>query len=461
VKIMNLALVGSVLAFAACSSRPPAYDIPATANPNDEISKLESGLNELRTLNGDVLAKSDLDKAQDWLKEAREDSSSNEDAEEILDDVRKGQAYLLRARQTAEQRTPKAQAILTARQAALATGVREHAKLQRDLANIDEDFVDEMDDLDDMKPREVSDFQKRYLDLELAGVQEKQLGHARSLMRGLKSEDADIKAPKTYRQADVDLKSAENFVMAKRTDSQGYSADVTRANESAEFLAAVMAEMKKDRKLSEESAIALVQQKRQITELQSGLAKTQADREAARGQIALREGQLSAKERELAAANESVRMQAAIEAARQEFKGNEAEVFQQGNKLVVRLKSLQFSSGRSELPAAGIAILGKVKGVAEKLGPDAIVVEGHTDSVGSKAVNMELSSDRAKTVSDYFSANGLETARIESVGYGFDRPIASNKTKSGRAQNRRVDVVITPKPSAASGEAVDPAVQAR
>jgi OOP family OmpA-OmpF porin len=63
---------------------------------------------------------------------------------------------------------------------------------------------------------------------------------------------------------------------------------------------------------------------------------------------------------------------------------------------------------------------------------------GHTDNVGSAAVNQSLSERRAKAVADYLAANGVAPGRIEVIGKGLSEPIADNRTAEGRAENRRV-----------------------
>jgi len=70
-----------------------------------------------------------------------------------------------------------------------------------------------------------------------------------------------------------------------------------------------------------------------------------------------------------------------------------------------------------------------------------VVVEGHTDSIGSDAYNMKLSQRRADTVRDYMVKNGVSPSRIKTEAFGKTKPIASNKAAAGRAQNRRVDIV--------------------
>jgi OOP family OmpA-OmpF porin len=71
-----------------------------------------------------------------------------------------------------------------------------------------------------------------------------------------------------------------------------------------------------------------------------------------------------------------------------------------------------------------------------------IRVEGHTDNVGGQAHNMKLSQGRANAVRDYLVGKGIDGARMESVGFGPDKPIASNKTAKGRAENRRTEFNI-------------------
>ena len=67
-----------------------------------------------------------------------------------------------------------------------------------------------------------------------------------------------------------------------------------------------------------------------------------------------------------------------------------------------------------------------------------VLVEGHTDSTGAHAFNMDLSNRRAKAVVDYLVGKGVSPSRLSAQGYGPDRPIADNATKLGRSKNRRV-----------------------
>jgi OOP family OmpA-OmpF porin len=88
--------------------------------------------------------------------------------------------------------------------------------------------------------------------------------------------------------------------------------------------------------------------------------------------------------------------------------------------------------------------LNKVQGIVQGLNPESIVIQGHTDSVGSSATNEKLSQKRAEQVATYFEKNGVNKDMVKTEGYGDQKPLSSNKTAAGRAENRRIDIIVTP-----------------
>jgi outer membrane protein OmpA-like peptidoglycan-associated protein len=107
--------------------------------------------------------------------------------------------------------------------------------------------------------------------------------------------------------------------------------------------------------------------------------------------------------------------------------------------------SVLFASGEYDLTAQAQQ---KLTLVAGTLAPQAdnhdIIVEGHTDSRGSRDYNVELSQNRAQIVMNYLVARGVAAESITAVGVGPDRPIATNQTREGRADNRRVENIVKP-----------------
>jgi outer membrane protein OmpA-like peptidoglycan-associated protein len=129
------------------------------------------------------------------------------------------------------------------------------------------------------------------------------------------------------------------------------------------------------------------------------------------------------------------------------FEPHEAEVYKQGNQLVVRLKQIQFPLGKYIIMPDNYALLSKVQRAIRTFDEANVVIEGHTDTTGPDVINEHLSQQRAEAVREYLVANKtLSSKEIIAVGYGSKRPLASNETEKGRAINRRIDVVIRPVP---------------
>jgi outer membrane protein OmpA-like peptidoglycan-associated protein len=127
------------------------------------------------------------------------------------------------------------------------------------------------------------------------------------------------------------------------------------------------------------------------------------------------------------------------------FENDEAEVYKQENQLVIRLKAMRFPLGKSIIMPENYALLSKVQKAIRTFDDPRVIVEGHTDTTGSDEVNMLLSQQRAEAVSEYMIANQtLPPDNLSAVGYGSERPLASNATAAGRAINRRIDILIIP-----------------
>ena len=120
-------------------------------------------------------------------------------------------------------------------------------------------------------------------------------------------------------------------------------------------------------------------------------------------------------------------------------------MFRQGNTVILRLVGLTFDSGASNIKPANVDLLNKIEKAVDVFPRSELVIEGHTDSFGGDDMNQKLSQDRAESVQQYMiNAMRLPSYRLIATGYGETRPVASNETESGRAKNRRIDIVIRP-----------------
>ena len=121
-----------------------------------------------------------------------------------------------------------------------------------------------------------------------------------------------------------------------------------------------------------------------------------------------------------------------------------AQVKEEARGMVITLSGqVLFVTGKSELLPAARDQLDQVAAALKDQGElKPMVVEGYTDSVGSDATNQKLSKDRAESVRAYLVSKGVPSEKITSVGKGEANPVASNDTPEGRANNRRVEIVV-------------------
>jgi outer membrane protein OmpA-like peptidoglycan-associated protein len=110
--------------------------------------------------------------------------------------------------------------------------------------------------------------------------------------------------------------------------------------------------------------------------------------------------------------------------------------------LVVTLGDVLFDTGRSDLKSGTASNLGKLAVFLNKYKDRTVVIEGHTDNVGSENSNLGLSQRRADSVKSYLMSEGVGSSRLAASGKGESYPVTGNDSATGRQQNRRVEVII-------------------
>lgn len=105
-------------------------------------------------------------------------------------------------------------------------------------------------------------------------------------------------------------------------------------------------------------------------------------------------------------------------------------------------KSILFNTGKTSFKPGVTKKLDEIVAIMNQFPKATFTVEGHTDSTGGAAVNLRISEKRAMAVRDYFVKKGIATDRLEAKGYGEGSPVADNKTRAGRAENRRVEIKV-------------------
>jgi OOP family OmpA-OmpF porin len=446
------------LSMMGCSSLRQA-DLASGKDAEGAIKEVTRILEAAEKDQIDVLADEQFNQGKIYLSDAERSLKEGGLAETVLTNAAIAKAFFEDARETAELRRPLAIRILKARGAALEAGARKDPSIMSSMQDVDDDLKSDTKHFSrTLKPEAFSTFQKKYLALEVRAVQFSELGDVKQAIKQAIDDDADDRAPKTLRTAQLDYENAMNIVAKSPRSPEVYSKGVQDSLASATQLVDVMNVIKGAKGTPENIAIQIVQQKRQLGELSTNVGKLQKNLDTTKQSLQAKEGALKQKESELkrtegvlksqeeqlALASRQVRFQQAMDEAREVIPQEDALVYQQGTRLVFRLKRINFPTGTSAIPESSKPLISKVDTIIKKLDAEKVIVQGHTDSVGSDEVNKKLSQNRALAVANYlYSLKG--GYKIQYAGYGESHPIASNETAEGRATNRRVDLVVSVK----------------
>ena len=130
---------------------------------------------------------------------------------------------------------------------------------------------------------------------------------------------------------------------------------------------------------------------------------------------------------------------------RRQLRDSGVSVTRRGDEIILNMPAnVTFDFGSAALRPSFFNVLDSVALVLEEYDRTVLIIDGHTDSVGSASYNQNLSIGRAETVADYLVNRGIRPVRIEAYGYGEEYPVASNDSEAGRQANRRVELTLMP-----------------
>jgi outer membrane protein OmpA-like peptidoglycan-associated protein len=203
--------------------------------------------------------------------------------------------------------------------------------------------------------------------------------------------------------------------------------------------------------------IAVATAEEQVAEREKKALSQESDRLMAQGRAREQEAKMDARESKLDAreSNRDARessAEARLQTQKAEMAATENEKLQleiaamkgkmTDRGIVLTLGDVLFATGTANLSAGADDQIEKLATFMRKYPDRNVIIEGHTDSTGSEATNLNLSLKRANAVSNRLIAKGSEQGRITTKGLGEVSPVASNDTVTGRMQNRRVEVIV-------------------
>ncbi len=434
----------------SCSSKAPIAEFDRTADPNVEISRADAAIQQGVVDQLDVMAPKNFSEAVDSLNQAKQDRDHNKDQAKVLHQVALSKDSLAKATDVSKVSKDVLPQVLEARKLAIAAHAPQY--FANEFKGTDKDLVKDTKEIEANDTKGAMQDRDKlagdYSKLELDSIRHGNLQSAKDDLQTSIHEGAEKLAPKTLQLAKGDIETSDRIITADRHNTEAVTSAGLKARMSAARLLRLVRQAKSTTKQTPEE-IALQLEKDQIQAESAEHEKTELKEQTELTQNQAQE-QLEAKNaniQSLTAANQSLadknRLESQYASARRMFSDQEAEVYKQGSQLLLRLKGLKFPVNQAVITKDNYPLLAKLQKVIRDTA-QSIVIQGNTDSMGSKTVNDKLSQERAISVEKYLVANNsISDDKVTAKGLGDSQPIASNKTAEGRVQNRRIDVIIT------------------
>jgi outer membrane protein OmpA-like peptidoglycan-associated protein len=264
---------------------------------------------------------------------------------------------------------------------------------------------------------------------------------------------ADKYAADIMKEVDTDIVNAQGEQDNKHRDVKmefTYAREAVQRSEDARIT--TLRKQAEERSQQERDARAAAQQQAQQSQVDAANAQAQADAAAAaqaKAEAAKAKADAEAANARAAAAEAQHQAEASkqdAEATREKLRAQLNSVLsttENARGLIVNLSDVLFDTGKYTIKQATQVSLAKVATILQLYPGLKVQVEGYTDSVGGDAYNQKLSENRANAVHDFLVQNGVPAANVTAAGYGKADPVADNSTAAGRAQNRRVNLVVS------------------
>jgi OOP family OmpA-OmpF porin len=471
-----VALIIALFFLGACGgSNLDVKQISMSENPTEQIEQINSLDNDLKNARNnqiDVLSPQWFAKAEKSFNNAIKDHNRGAALSDILKNIAQSRAELKRAEDFAKVASTSLSKVINERKLARASGA---TKMGKDYVKVERQFLDLMRSVENNKLKSARKKEAKVINsfrqLELRAIKEQALGEVRKLLKQAKKENARKFAPDSYALATNKLEATDAFIskhpyekekMLEKANDALFEAwrciRVTRQSKKVKTMKPEQITLWYEKALYQTAGALSAPDMRdepfkiQVENILSSITALKKDRNSMQVEIGALTNQtafLADRTRKEQAAKERLTAEKKFNElfgeVRNLFDANEAEVNKQGDQLLIRLGAIKFPVGKYEIMQENYGLLGKVQLAIRIFGEPDVVIEGHTDSTGSDELNQHLSEQRAYAVGQYLIANRtLPADRIEAVGFGAIRPLASNKTAQGRAVNRRIDIIIKP-----------------
>lgn len=475
-QLFSLSLVVATAIISGCASQPQLTQ-EQILNQNQKVASLNSALKQAKANDAELLAAESYTRASNSLDRAMT-AASNNSVEVANAEATAGLKSIEKLNRDTRVTREILAEVLQARDRAYKAGAN---TLKKDrFAELDADLKRTATMIEDgniekakkRRPELLADYQQ----IQLVALKQNTMNLAKSALADAKQQRATKNAPKTLAQAEEEMALAVKILDADRTQTEKANIHAKKAKSLAEQSAAISETVKDfDRRNYTMEDIVLWHQQQLLSineplgkqlllnepsdkvvlNLRNAVAKVVNERNMTLGQLQETEqqsqAQLQSAEKRITGLQTASQLEKQKERAEQQkfevvqamFAEGEANVYRQRTNVLISAHGFQFPSGQSEIQANNFPLMNKIIRAIKTFPKAYIEVAGHTDSMGNDTNNQMLSESRAEKVAKFLNEVGeISSSRIMSRGFGETRPVATNETREGRAENRRVEIKI-------------------
>jgi len=457
--LFGLSLIVALIAVGGCASSQQKLTLDEVLDKYPEVASLDAAVKNSKENGAELLAPEGYAKALDSWKSAM-NAAHNHKTDAANKAAKEGLKVIDKLDRDTESSKQLLAEVLSARERAMAAGI---ANLQSEkLEELDGDLkktaaLIEEGNVEKAKQRRPK-LIEGYAQLELTALKQSTADQAKSAIASAKQQGAEKYAPKTIALAEEKMAIAVSILDADRTQTDKADVQAKKAKWLAEQSAAITETVKDfDRRDYTKEDIVLWHQSQLSTvneplggqlpfnepgdnaviSLRNTIAQLKSAEDKYGKQLALTEKERLALEEKDRADKQK------FETVQAMFTAQEANVYRQRQNVLISAHGFQFPSGVSEIQAGNFPLMNKIIRAIKIFPNSRIEISGHTDSTGADNINQSLSKARAEKVGKFLSEVGeISSSRIKTSGFGESRPVASNKTAAGRAENRRVEIMI-------------------
>lgn len=427
----------------SCASQPKLTSI--SPEIQEDINQVERSLIVKKKKGHHLLSPGHYSKSENELKEAKKIAMEGASRQKIYEHLDNARFQMRKMDQPVSMAQVHLSDVLKARQSAIskgASGSKKFKKADDQLSELGEELEEQ--DINEVLT-ERQDVLNMYVDAEVNALQGRYLAEARNNLKKSKDMEGADSYDDSQEEVKKKINTAENLIRRHRHIPSNFHPAVVDATIASRRL---LARVETASWIENTSTREIVDRlESDFQRIAAPMAQVDSTMLNYRNKVNLVTNQsmdtLSRMRSRTSELRQMDQVNEQFSDVRDRFNEEEAQIFRQGQDMIIRLTGLSFAFDSAKIPNKAKPLLDTIGNRIKRMGNKLVQISGHTDSIGDADYNQRLSEKRANSVKQYLVDEvGLNSNNISAIGFGYNQPITDNESMAARRENRRIDITI-------------------